>query len=223
MARSAVVRVADLDFGTVLAPERYDPRRQVVSEGIPLTDVCMIVRESVSSSGRAGQADRLYYVLETSAAREGFLVIDRPPVPRADIGSLKKRAQARDVLISRLRPYLRQVAYVDDEAVNWEEAELACSTEFYVLRPLDGRSIAFLIPFLLSPGVQALLAASQEGGHHPRVNEATLRSLRIPRDVIATRAEASTNLEQAAGDMRRATQVVARLVAKASESWVNPT
>jgi hypothetical protein len=213
VAKSAVVLLGDLDTGLVLAPERYDPRRQVQDlDGVPLTDMCTLVRDTVNSTGLSSTNIDRYCVLDTSAAREGFLVIERPPMARSEIGSLKKRARSGDVLISRLRPYLRQVAYVDREALDWAHVAIACSSEFYVLRPLDETSIAFLVPFLLSPAVQTLLAASQEGGHHPRVREATLRSLRVPRHVLADRTDLSAAVEQAADHFRSATKTIAHLV-----------
>ena len=100
--------------------------------------------------------------------------------------------QIGDVLISRLRPYLRQVAYVDRTIPVLSEAALLCSTEFFVLRSVDQQSIAFLVPFLLSVQVQRVLAASQEGGHHPRVRESTLLTLPLPSSLLETRAATSS-------------------------------
>ena len=216
MARHAVVAVADLDPGLVLAPERYDPaRRPGGDRGVPITRVCSLVRATVSKSTRqeAGEPGA-FVVIDTSAAREGFLTADRAAVPAAELGSTKKLTRPGDVLVSRLRPYLRQVAYVDAGAIDWERSGLACSTEFYVLRSADLRSIAFLVPFLLSAPVQALLAAAQEGGHHPRVNEATIRSLRLPDRLIAERDRISAAVKRAAACHRRAATAITALTAE---------
>ena len=220
MARHAVVAVADLDPGLVLAPERYDPaRRPGGDRGVPLTRVCSLVRATVSKSTRqeAGEPGA-FVVVDTSAAREGFLAADRPAVPAAELGSMKKLARPGDVLVSRLRPYLRQVAYVDAGAIDWERSGLACSTEFYVLRSADLRSIAFLVPFLLSAPVQAVLAAAQEGGHHPRVNEATIRSLTLPDRLIAERDRICAAVERAAAGHRRAATAITALTAEAARA-----
>jgi restriction endonuclease S subunit len=75
---------------------------------------------------------------------------------------------------------------------------LVCSTEFFVLRSIDGRSISFLIPLLLSGPVQAILSAAQEGGHHPRFNESTLLDLRVPKALLEQREQISTEIEFAA-------------------------
>lgn len=48
-----------------------------------------------------------------------------------------------DVIISRLRPYLRQVAYVDED----RKEILGASTEFFVIRARNNESIAYLVPF----------------------------------------------------------------------------
>ena len=71
-----------------------------------------------------------------------------------------------DLVVSRLRPYLRQIALVHPSAVAHAEGRpLALSTEFYVLAPrVDGEDLAFLVPFLLSADVQRALAGAQEGG-----------------------------------------------------------
>ena len=152
-----------------------------------MADVADLVREQVAPRG-SRPLDRCL-VLDTGNAQEGFLLSRRTPVPQSEIGSTKKRVRPGDVR-SRLRPYLRQVAYVDEALANGEIV-LLCSTEFFVLRSHDDRCIAFLVPFLLSEPVQQVLALSQEGGHHPRFSETTLRSLPLPTGIDAIRDEVS--------------------------------
>jgi len=215
VVKHAVRTVGELDPGYVLSPERYDPRRLAGgTAGVPLTQVCSIVRAAVRAGGADAQPGASFFVIDTSAAREGFLVVGREAVPAARIGSLKRLVRPGDVLVSRLRPYLRQVAYVDARAIDWSGYAMACSTEFYVLRSADEFSIAFLVPFLLSADVQAVLAAAQEGGHHPRVSETTIASLRLPAGLLAERQRLSEAVERAAGDYRTATGTVAALVAE---------
>jgi hypothetical protein len=43
------------------------------------------------------------------------------------------------------------------------------------------------VPFLLSTGAQTVLAASQEGGHHPRFNADTLANLCVPKALFDNR------------------------------------
>ena len=184
MAQFKTVAVANLDVGLVLAPERYDPRRSANgADGILLGELVEIISDQVSA--RSCKADQRFLVLDTGDAQEGVIRASKAPVDAEGIGSTKKRIQPGDVIISRLRPYLRQVAYVDPGllACDGDDLQLLCSTEFFVLRS-KGRPIAFLVPFLLSDQVQTILAAAQEGGHHPRFNATTLRNLVIPTSVL---------------------------------------
>lgn len=210
MAVSGTRRLGELDTGLVLAPERYDPRR-VVAEGagVPLGEIARVVREQVGRND-LGTA---YRVLDTSDAREGVIFSRKETVAASAIGSAKNRAAAGDVIISRLRPYLRQVALVDEGMA--DGVELVCSTEFYVLRTqTPGESIAFLVPFLLSEPVQRILSVSQEGGHHPRFNRDTLTMLRVPDDMLACRRDLSKEVEETVQMARRADRGLREIVAR---------
>jgi hypothetical protein len=215
MSQAAVVRIGDLARGLVLAPERYDPRRRFAPEmGAALTDVSQVVNEQVSAA--SGTPGAMYLVLDTGDARGGVISTARQPVNADRLGSSKKRFRSGDVIISRLRPYLRQVAYVDDELAP-SGTEIVGSTEFYVLRSPDrARSIAFLAAYLLSNPVQVALAAAQEGGHHPRFAAETLGELRIPDKVIANRDAISRSVEDAVRSARTAERRIAEALAAAA-------
>ena len=212
MAQVAVRAADALDAGWILAPERYDPRLTAGGAGVALGDLAEVVREHVVPERAAPGA---FLVLDTGDAQEGVLLppAAREPVPATALGSAKKAARPGDVLISRLRPYLRQVALVDAALT---PATVACSTEFYVLRSRDGRSIAFLIAYLLSAPVQERLAAAQEGGHHPRFRQDALESLVVPESVVAARGELSAAVEQAVALARAARHALTDAVARAS-------
>jgi hypothetical protein len=170
-------RVADLGDGLVLAPERFDPRRRVdLVARRCLSDAVDSVCENVQGA---------VLVLDTTHAYEGFVVFRHDPVPPASVGSAKRRVQAGDVIISRLRPYLRQVALVDEALFRLCPGgnSVLASTEFFVLRGRAGFDAAGLVPFLLSERVQTSLAAGQEGGHHPRFRKELLLSLPLPEGV----------------------------------------
>jgi hypothetical protein len=160
-------------------------------------------------------------VLDTGDAREGLILTRRPAVPGNELGSNKKRVRPGDVIVSRLRPYLRQVGYVDPGLAP-ETIEIVCSTEFYVLRSRDESSIAFLVPLLLSQGVQEVLSASQEGGHHPRFNLATLENIGIPTPVLEGRAELSESVQRAVQSSRLADVAMTELVGKLDEATLSP-
>ncbi len=209
----------ELQPDLVLAPERYDPRRsrlERVDRATRLGEFVEALRVTVNPKVQR-ESKRQYLVLDTSDAREGVVVCRKDAVALTDIGSTKKSVERGCVLISRLRPYLRQVAFVDACVPGWTgDVKMLCSPEFFVLRPTDGGSIAFLVPFLLSKPVQDVLAAAQEGGHHPRFNEYTLLGLPVPAALLARRDADSARVEEAIELFREYERLMARKVVQAA-------
>jgi hypothetical protein len=105
---------------------------------------------------------------------------------------------------------------VDDAILNLEGATLVCSTEFFVMRAKGPESIAFLVPFLLSDQVQEVLAASQEGGHHPRFDQETLFNLPVPKKWLSNRDKISSSIEKAIKLYRESEGTIFNLVAAAN-------
>ena len=214
MAITSAKRFFELGDELVLAPERYDPRRASLSQtrgGEACVSLGSFVQNwrGLVTPGKATAGARKYLVLDTSDAREGFVVCRKEALTPAELGSVKKSAEAGDVLISRLRPYLRQVALVDKRIPGWEpKVQLMCSTEFFVLRPKEGESIAFLVPYLLSEPVQKVLAAAQEGGHHPRFDDSVLLTLPVPKALVLQRDITSANIERGVSLFRDAEEGV---------------
>lgn len=81
-------------------------------------------------------------------ANHGFITIaSKEFVDKSAIGSAKKSLRSGDVVISRLRLYLRQVAWVDSqlgELIGSGAVAAIVSTEFYILRPVSKESLVFL-------------------------------------------------------------------------------
>ncbi len=206
----SLVKLRDIQDGSNLSPIRYDPRRVLGADapGIPLSSLVQLATAMLRPA--IFEAMENYVVLDTGDVGEGHLAYEG--LHRGAPKSAKKVARPGDLLISRLRPYLRQVGYLEPRAVGNIELFLV-STEFYVLRPIDGQSIAYLAPWLLSETPQRILAASQEGGHHPRFDSAVLLELRVPTDVVATSATASLEIAEAATMRRRSADIV--------EKWKN--
>lgn len=203
----------------VLSPERYDPRRQCLAkDGMSISLGLIADLRQVSVNPNRSETDSEYLVLDTSDAREGVIICRKQSVTLENIGSTKKSVTRGCVLISRLRPYLRQVALVDGEIMGWsKEVRLVCSSEFFVLQSVDDRRIGFLVPFLLSAPVQAVLAASQEGGHHPRFDPGTLLDLPIPKSLLERREEDSVQVEDAIATFRRYERITGGLVEQATQ------
>lgn len=184
MAVWSRVKVSELHAGKRLGAEFYHPDklralgllRSRSSETVEdsFVHVRRILNPSKAATGFTvptflfGLSD-----IETHFLSEGLRVSEP-----AEVGSAKKIFRAEDVLISRLRPYLREIALADQD-----DGMLLGSTEFIVLRQKTGAPIAgeFLFVFLMTKEVQDILFWSQEGTNHPRFPESVLRELPLPR------------------------------------------
>lgn len=111
------------------------------------------------------------FVLDTNNARDGLLDLPVLGDPVSGRSSVKKTAREGDVIVSRLRPYLRQVALIPPGASKLlEQDSFYCSTEFFVFRRKDGGDAAGLVAWLLSEPIQGMMSEAATGGHHPRIN-----------------------------------------------------
>ncbi|KEO82861.1 hypothetical protein [Tumebacillus flagellatus] len=202
MAISTIRSSLSLDEGIILAPERYHPGRQLQfnkdSASVILSDLVSFSSKSISPASVQKQQKRVV-VFDTGDASEGKTTGIKEFV--TEIRSNKKIIKPGDVIISRLRPYLRQVAFIDANIYE-EDVDLVCSTEFYILSPKSNESIAYLVPFLLSDVVQTVLANSIEGGQHPRFNESVLMTLSVPKKLLEKRELLSKQVESAIEQFR---------------------
>ena len=201
------LRLAELGEGVVLAPERFDPRRQSLpASPRTLGDYAEVITDNVS--GQSLDPGAAVLILDTTHAYDGFVIFRHEPVAARELGSAKRRLQPGDVIISRLRPYLRQVAYVDPQlfALAPGGNQVAASTEFFVIRGRNGFDAACLVPFLLSAQVQSALAAGQEGGHHPRFARELLLSLSVPDGALLSPFETASQMRALADGLRRSLQ-----------------
>lgn len=91
--------------------------------------------------------------------------------------SSKKILKENDVVISKLRPYLKEIAFVTGDF-----GGAHCSTELIILREKikEGISKFGLFPFLFTKEVQTILFWSQKGTNHPRFDEDVLLDLGTP-------------------------------------------
>lgn len=151
-----------------LSPEYWlaNETASQLTGGTPLNEIVQSVAQTQVPP------DGARFVLDTGNAREGLLDITILGNPVSGRTSAKKVARDGDVIISRLRPYLRQVTFIPAGTCELLGVEqIHCSTEFYVLRPRHkGRNIAGLVAWLLSEPIQEMLTAAATGGHHPRIS-----------------------------------------------------
>ena len=110
------------------------------------------------------------------------------------IGSAKKRGLAGDLVVSRLRSYLQEVAVVPERTEGYAPL---LSTEYIVLRARHRTSGSWLLPFLLSDRVQTVLQYTQTGSNHPRFSSRLLLDMPIPNEVLAMREHLSDMVDEA--------------------------
>ena len=106
--------------------------------------------------------------------------------PENEIGSMKKRMKNGDVIVSRLRSYLKEIALVEVP----KEIDCVGSSEFIVLRPQSTDVYPEVLPvYLRSEPVQTILKWSQDGSNHPRFQEEELLAIKLPDRVIKLQGE----------------------------------
>ena len=180
-----------LGVNFILTPERYNPRRRMSIDNedtILMSEIVEIVNDIITKK----QEQRKSIIqINTSDAMGGYLNINSEV--NDSINSNKKILRKGDVIISRLRPYLRQVAYVDED----RKEILGASTEFFVIRARNNESIAYLVPFLLSQPAQLVFENSVEGSQHPRFKEEDVLNLKIPKNIYDERANISKRVIEA--------------------------
>ena len=180
-----------LGVNFILTPERYNPRRRMSIDNedtILMSEIVEIVNDIITKKQAQGKS---IIQINTSDAMGGYLNINSEV--NDSINSNKKILRKGDVIISRLRPYLRQVAYVDED----RKEILGASTEFFVIRARNNESIAYLVPFLLSQPAQLVFENSVEGSQHPRFKEEDVLNLKIPKNIYDERANISNRVIEA--------------------------
>ncbi|KAB2941641.1 MAG: type I restriction-modification system specificity subunit [Candidatus Methanoperedens nitroreducens] len=121
------------------------------------------------------QSDNEYLVMDLENIVENR-IDDVKSLKGWEVGSTKKTIKKGDVIISRLRSYLKQIA------INYNYEKLLGSTECIVLRKKKDSRInkEVLFVILLSNEVQNILKWSQEGSNHPRFSQSLLCKIKIP-------------------------------------------
>jgi hypothetical protein len=180
-------------------PERYDPRRITTVSGKCISDLVSFSEKTIAPKSIVGLPNG-YMVIDTTNSFNGFIHLDKSDINKK-VESNKKIVSLGSIIVSRLRPYLRQVGFVDEHMTSNVTTKLA-STEYFVLESKGSESIAFLIPFLLATRVQDYLQHSIEGGNHPRFKLDSLASLVVPQELIDQRTEISIRVEEAINSTR---------------------
>lgn len=175
--------VSTLMAGRRLGAEFYMPSKQRILDALgssnhkPLSHYVENVRQIWNPKTSVADKVRNF---DLKHALEPFLDDRVDPVDSEMVGSAKKRLMLGDVVISRLRSYLKQIAIVRCS----DDVPAVGSSEFIVLRPKGKLQAATLLAFLRSDLVQTVLRWSQDGTNHPRFDEETLLSIPVPETIL---------------------------------------
>ncbi|MDA0245346.1 MAG: restriction endonuclease subunit S [Chloroflexi bacterium] len=126
------------------------------------------------------------YNYDLTDALRYFLDDDGEMTFTTDLGSTKKRFRTQDIVVSRLRSYLKEIAIIATPP------QFACvgSSEFFVFRSKSNQvTPELLLVYLRSEPVQKILKWCQTGTNHPRFEEKEISNLKIPKQIIAVQEE----------------------------------
>ncbi len=182
MAVYSIIQKSQLEGGLRLDAEFYHPEKLEAIERLSKLGVSTI-SENFRNIKETFNPAR--HQLATTPARvfdlsnvSSFLLEEGTKIKKADeVGSTKKIIRQNDVLISRLRPYLKEVSFV-----GFNDVQKLASTEFIVLRRRKDSKFPSqaLFAFLITDDVQKILFWSQGGTGHPRFSENLLMGLKLP-------------------------------------------
>ncbi len=149
----------------------------------------------------AGSPVRIY---DLTDALDRFLDPAKLSTMPEDIASTKKQIAAGDLVVSRLRSYLREIAIV----LPSDGVPAVASTEFIVLRPKKERTLAVeaVLIYLRSHLPQIVFKWSRDGSNHPRSDERELLNLPVPRALITGQATYQAAVRQMVTQRQRATR-----------------
>jgi type I restriction enzyme S subunit len=138
-------------------------------------------------------------------ALQPFLDETVEPTTPDTIASTKKQFEAGDLVVSRLRSYLKEIAVV----LNTGDVPMVGSSEFIVLRPGAGAiRVEALLVYLRSRYVQTVLKWCQDGSNHPRFDQKELLTLPVPDVVCDNQEEITDKVKESITARREARQLL---------------
>jgi len=180
MAVFSIIKLSELEGAKIFAPEFYHPAKIISKQRLEnagmkkIKDYFYNVKEIFDP--KTMHLTQQGVVFDLSDVTSYFLCGGKKVTSSEEVGSAKKIFFKNDVLISRLRPYLKEVSFIGFN----EKLKLA-STEFVVLRKKNNRYYPeTLFAYLISKEVQNILAWSITGTEHPRFNEDYFLKLTLP-------------------------------------------
>ena len=135
-----------------------------------------------------------YIGLESIEGHSGKLLAYQPTAG-AEIKSTKNLFHSGEILYGKLRPYLNKVHLASDDGI--------CSTDIYVLRPLQTHiHPSFAANYLRSPSVLEVVSSAMVGANLPRIGQDALLGIRVPVPPLAEQ-ERIVNLLDEADQLRK--------------------
>lgn len=185
------------------SPAKTESARILSEKGArPLAAYFESIREMVSPGGIG--SDR---VLNFDVGAASQVVLDETSPSVEGFDSAKKRFLPGDVVISRLRHYLRQIAVVRTPS----DAVALGSSEFIVLRPkTEALPQEAVVLFLRCLPVQTILEYSQDGSHHPRFSEEDLLAIPFPDAMLPISSGLAASVRTVRAARREAQVLLAR-------------
>ncbi|MBC7129306.1 MAG: restriction endonuclease subunit S [Thermoplasmatales archaeon] len=180
MAVVSIVKLSELEGAKRIDPEFYHPEN-VISKKILEKVGTRRIKDCFCSVRQIFDPQRhvlndTAFVFNLSDVKSFFLSGGKIALSSDDVGSAKKMFSQNDVLISRLRPYLKEVSFI-----GFNGKIKLCSTEFIVLRQKNKNYYPeVLFSFLITPQVQNILLWSISGTEHPRFHEDYFLNLKLP-------------------------------------------
>ncbi|MFA4852344.1 MAG: restriction endonuclease subunit S [Bacteroidales bacterium] len=171
--------IAKLDDDLVLDGNFYRPEKISIVNKInnsssgKISDYFFEVEELITTQMRNGIFPVINYDLPHSLGN--ILTLGNNINTSTDLGSTKKSIKSNDIIISRLRYYLKEIAIVPERGDNQ-----VASTEYVVIRSKGNLSTHILLPYLLSSNIQYIFSCLQRGSAHPRLANKDILSLPLP-------------------------------------------
>ena len=171
-----------------LSGERYREGTETLSTFpfVKVGDVFRKADENVMPESLPGPVTYigLENITQDSGKLDGVVVTENP----ADIKSLKNVFYAGDLLYGKLRPNLNKVWFADRRGI--------CSTDIFVIRPVDGRVLSPLYAHIFrSSRFNDAVLLELKGTQLPRVGWASFAAIPIPLPPLEVQKEIVAEIE----------------------------
>ena len=174
--------------GARMVVDNYRPHIHIDPEWplVRIGDVFQKSRETVLPESLPGPITyiSLQNIAQDNGQLTGNLVADNP----AEIKSLKNVFQPGDILYGKLRPNLNKVWQADRNGI--------CSTDIFVIRPLDGRVVPDLYAYIFQSGhFNHAVLRQLKGAQLPRVGWQSFANLQIPLPPLDVQVSITAEIE----------------------------